>query len=90
VRTGILAYVLGHVLALCRAADWKAAVRLGVWLWIGFPVVLLSGSVMWQNVPWALAAIHAGDWLVKILLITVIAGVWRERARASAPVQQTP
>jgi hypothetical protein len=90
VRTGILAYVLGRVLMLCRAADWKAAVRLGLWLWIGFPVVLLSGSVMWQNVPWALAAIHAGDWLLKILLITVIAGVWRERARASAPVQQTP
>jgi Protein of unknown function (DUF1761) len=90
VRTAILAYVLGRLLVLLRVADWKAAVRLGLGLWIGFPVVLLSGSVMWQNVPWALAAIHAGDWLVKILLITFIAGVWRARVPPSAAVQQTP
>jgi hypothetical protein len=31
-------------------------------LWIGFPVLLFSGSVMWQNVPWMLAVIQAGDW----------------------------
>jgi hypothetical protein len=25
-----------------------------------------------------LAAIHAGDWLVKLLLVAVIIGVWRK------------
>ena len=76
-RNLILAYVLGHFVVLLEVVDWKGALNLGVWLWIGFPVLLLSGSVMWQNVPWMLAAIHAGDWLVKILLIAVILGVWR-------------
>ena len=75
-RNVILAYVLGHFVVLLSVADWKGALSLGVWLWIGFPVLLLSGSVMWQHVPWMLAVIHAGDWLVKILLITVILGVW--------------
>ncbi len=42
--------------------------------WIGFPVVLLSGSVLHERVPWRLAAIHAGDWLVKLLLISVTVG----------------
>ena len=76
-RNLILAYVLGRFVVLLEVVDWKGALNLGVWLWIGFPVLLLSGSVMWQNVPWMLAAIHAGDWLVKILLIAVILGVWR-------------
>jgi uncharacterized protein DUF1761 len=76
-RNLILAYVLGRFIVLLEVVDWEGALNLGAWLWIGFPVLLLSGSVMWQNVPWMLAAIHAGDWLVKILLIAVILGVWR-------------
>ncbi|HET6532308.1 MAG TPA: DUF1761 domain-containing protein [Actinoplanes sp.] len=42
--------------------------------WIGFPVVLLSGSVLHERVPWRLAAIHAGDWLLKLIAITLIVG----------------
>jgi hypothetical protein len=76
-RNFILAYVIGRFVVLLQVSDWKGALSLGVWLWIGFPVLLLSGSVMWQNVPWLLAAIHAGDWLVKILLIAVTFSVWR-------------
>jgi hypothetical protein len=45
-------------------------------VWIGFPVVLLAGSVFHENVPFRLAALHAGDWLVKLLVIAVIVGVW--------------
>jgi len=87
-RTFVLAYVLARLIALLRVG-WTGALRLGIWLWIGFPAVLLSGSVMWQNVPWRLAAIHAGDWLVKILLIAVILGVWRKSRHAGLPAHQT-
>ena len=45
--------------------------------------MILVGSVMWENVPWMLATIHAGDWLVKTLLIAVILGVWRKGGGAS-------
>ena len=38
---------------------------------------LLTGSVMYENVPWKLAAIHAGDWFVKLILIAVIIAIWR-------------
>ncbi|MGH7316977.1 MAG: DUF1761 domain-containing protein [Candidatus Rokuibacteriota bacterium] len=51
--------------------------QLGLGLWIGFPVVLLTGSVVWENVPPKLAAIHSGDWLLKFLVIAVIVSVWR-------------
>jgi hypothetical protein len=75
-RTLVLVVVLTGLVAPLGIADWTGAVRLAVALWIGFPIILLSGSVMYENVPWKLAAIHAGDWLVKLLIITVILGIW--------------
>lgn len=30
-----------------------------------------------ENTPVNLAAIHAGDWLVKLLVVAVIVSVWR-------------
>jgi hypothetical protein len=77
VRNLVLAYVLARFVVLLGVVGWKSAVQLGVWLWIGFPFMILTGSVMWDNRPWKLAAIHAGDWLMKILLLAVILGVWR-------------
>jgi hypothetical protein len=56
-------------------ADAAGAVRLGAGLWGAFPVVLLTGSVVHEKVPWQQAAIHGGDWLVKLLLVaTVVRG----------------
>ena len=55
----------------------REAVRLGLALWVAFPVVLLTGSVVHEKVPWQLAAIHAGDWLGKLLLVTLVVGARR-------------
>jgi hypothetical protein len=45
--------------------------------WVAFPFVLLSGSVMWDKVPWRIAATHGGDWLLKLLVIGAVVGAWR-------------
>jgi hypothetical protein len=68
----MLAYFVGHL----GIVEWKGAVRLGALVWV-FPAMILLGSVVHENVPLMLAAIHAGDWLVKLLLMSVILGVWR-------------
>jgi hypothetical protein len=57
-------------------SNWFIAAHFGLLLWIGFPVVLLVGSILWENVPVKVAAIHAGDWLVKLLVIPIILSVW--------------
>jgi hypothetical protein len=75
VRGLVVAYVLAVV--LLGVVDWKGAVQRGVLVWIGFPAMILAGSVIWDKKPWKLAAIHAGDWLVKLLLTAAILGVWR-------------
>ena len=50
------------------------AVRLGLGLWAAFPAVLLSGSVFHERVPWQRAAVHAGDWLVKLTVVSLVVG----------------
>jgi hypothetical protein len=73
----VLALVLAYFLGLIGNVDWVGAVRVGVLLWIGLAAMQWVGSIMWENVPVKMAAIHAGDWLVKLVLIAVIVGVWR-------------
>lgn len=81
-RTFVLAFVIAQLVFRLNIADWKRAVGLGLWLWVGFPVILLTGSILWQNVPWQLAAIHSGDWLIKLILIPVGIAAWPKRATA--------
>ncbi|GAB3073241.1 DUF1761 domain-containing protein [Intrasporangium mesophilum] len=50
---------------------------LGVLLWVGFPLVILSGSVLHEKVPWRLAAIHVADWLAKLVIVATIVAAWR-------------
>jgi hypothetical protein len=76
VRCIVLAYVIARFVALLGITSWMGAVHFGVMLWIGFPVILLVGSVLWDNTPVKVAAIHAGDWLVKLLVIPIIVTVW--------------
>lgn len=76
VRCLLLAYVIARFVGLLGIASWIGAVQFGLFLWIGFPVILLTGSVLWENIPWKVAAIHAGDWLVKMLAIPIIVSLW--------------
>src|SRR6266513_2234856 len=75
-RCFVLAFVIAHVVGVLGIHSWMIAAHAGLLLWLGFPVVLLTGSVIWDNVPWKVAAIHAGDWLVKMLVIPIVVGVW--------------
>ncbi len=77
VRCLVLAYIVAHFVAALGITNWLGAVHFGVFLWIGFPVILLTGSILWENTPVKVAAIHAGDWLVKLLVIPIIVTVWQ-------------
>ena len=74
VRELVVAYVLARFVVLVGGVDWKGALSLGFW---GFPVAMLVGASLWDKKPWMLTCIHASDWLVKMLVMAVIVGVWR-------------
>ena len=76
VRCLVLAYIIAHFVAALGISNWLIAAHFGLLLWVAFPVVLLTGSVIWENIPVKVAAIHAGDWLVKLLVIPIILSVW--------------
>jgi hypothetical protein len=78
-RTLVVAYVFAHLVVRLGVRDWLGAVRFGLLVWIGFPVMILLGSVAHENVPLQLAAIHAGDWLVKVVILAVVPSLWRAR-----------
>jgi hypothetical protein len=72
------AVVSGLVTGLLVTSGWNGAGQgalLGLALW-ALPVVLLAGSVLWEKVPVRSAALHAGDWLVKLVAIGAILGLF--------------
>ena len=79
----VVASVLAYFVSRLDIVDRRVALGLGALVWI-FPASILLGSVVHENVPPALAAIHASDWLVKLLLISVLLGTWRKGASAGA------
>ncbi len=73
----VVATVIAGLVRVIGIANIASALNLGLALWIAFPVVLLVGSVTQENVPWRLGAIHAGDWLAKLLIVCTIVTIWR-------------
>jgi hypothetical protein len=73
----ILAVVVAGLASQGAIDEWTGGLLLGLALWIGFPLVLWTGALIWENTPSTLAVIHAGDSLVKLLVVGVIVSVWQ-------------
>jgi Protein of unknown function (DUF1761) len=73
----VLAAVVAGLASHGEIDEWSGGLLLGLALWIGFPFVLWTGAMIHEDTPWKLAAIHAGDWLVKLLVGAVIVSVWQ-------------
>jgi hypothetical protein len=76
-RSLVVAAATATLSSLIGIDGLVGALALGASLWVAFPLPILAGSVVHEKADWRLAAIHAGDWLVKLLVIAIILGVWR-------------
>lgn len=88
VREIVVAYVLAYLIERLGIVDWKRAAGLGFGLWLAFHAVAMAGAAIWEDMPWRLAAVHAGDWLMKMLFMAVILALWHGR-KASFPPERT-
>jgi hypothetical protein len=77
VRSLVVAVTVAALAAGLGLDGLAQALLLGLALWVAFPVVLLLGSVFHERVPPLLAAIHSGDWLLKLATIAPIVTIWR-------------
>lgn len=73
----IIALVVAVVMGLADISGWAASAGFGLLLWVGFCLTQWISSIVGEDVPLRLAAIHAGDWLLHLLIIATVVGVWR-------------
>jgi len=73
-RTALVAVVLAWLADRADLLSLPGSLLLALVAWVGFPFVLLTGSVIWEKVSPVTAAMHAGDWLLKLLLVGAVVG----------------
>jgi hypothetical protein len=76
-RSLVIAASLAVAVGALGITGIGSVLLLGLGVWLAFPVTILTGSIIWDDVPWRLAALHAGDWLLKAVLVTLLVGLWR-------------
>jgi Protein of unknown function (DUF1761) len=76
-KSFVVAAATAILVAAIGITDVAGAVTLAVGLWIAFPVILLIGTVTQEGTPAPLAAIHAGDWIAKLLITAIVVTVWQ-------------
>jgi hypothetical protein len=76
-RNLVVAVVLAFLLRRLGTATWGGALRLGLLVWVGFEAMAIAGSVLHEQYPLGLYAIHVGDALLGTLTMTLILGLWR-------------
>ena len=77
VGTLLMSYVLAHFVGMALVADISGALQLGFWLWLGFIATVLLGSVLYESRPWKLYFINAAHYLVALLVMAIILGLWK-------------
>ena len=83
VRELLAATVLAYLIVRLRVVTWTSAASLGFGVWLAFHAVQMAGAVIWDNMPWKLGAVHAGDWLMKMLFMTIALTLWLRRESLS-------
>ena len=84
VRELLAASALAYLIVRLGIVNWKPAASLGFGLWLAFHAVQMAGAVIWDNMPWKLGAVHAGDWLMKMLFMSIVLTVWLRRESPSS------
>lgn len=75
-RELIASFVLAKLIVRLNVTNWKETAKLMLLLWLAFHAVGMAGAILWDNMQWQLGAIHAGDWLMKMLFMGIILTQW--------------
>jgi len=75
-RTLVVVTVVAGLAVETGTDGWAGGVLLGLALWVGFPLVLWVGALVHERTPAKLAAIHAGDWLIKLPVVAAVVSAW--------------
>ena len=77
-RCLIISAVVAHFVRRLGITTLASAAIFSLWVWVVIFAVV-AGSIVHEGYPWRLYAIHAGDGLTKLLLISAIVAWWAPR-----------
>lgn len=90
VRNLVVVVVLASLMRRLGITTVAAALRLGLLVWFGFEAMAIVGSVLHEGYPLGLYAIHTGDALLAMLIVTLVLGTYSRRNVAGAGGQGEP
>lgn len=77
----VLAFVKMLVLAFfvnaLNVSNFAGALHLAIWIWLGFELTGMIGTMLWENKSWKYVAINAGHSLVNLIVGATILSSWR-------------
>lgn len=77
----IMSFVLAHSIIFAEAYLGSSGVYGGLqgafWSWLGFVAPVTLGTVLWDGKPWKLWVLNNGYWLVVLLLMGIVFGIWK-------------
>jgi hypothetical protein len=71
--------VLAMLIIRLGLRDWRDTAGVMLLLWFAFHLVGMAGAILWDNMNWKLGAVHAGDWLMKMLFMGITYTIWNNR-----------
>ena len=76
----LMSFILAHAIIFAdtfmQISGAPAGMLVGVMNWLGFVVPVSLSIVLWDNKPWKLWFINAGYYLVGLVIIGAILGLW--------------
>lgn len=72
----LIAYILAHFVQYTSSATFAMGMTTGFWVWLGFVVPVLIGSVLWENKSFAYYLINVAFHLVSLLVMGGILAAW--------------
>lgn len=70
-------FVLAFLVSALNISDFAGALQLAFWIWFGFELTGMIGSMLWENKSWKYVAINAGHGLVNLIVGATILAYWR-------------
>ena len=72
----LMAYILAHFVQYLSSSNFLEGMVAGCWLWLGFIVPVLLGSVLWEGKPLKFYLINVGYYLVSLTVMGGILAAW--------------
>ena len=72
----LMSYVLAHFVDYTDSRTFVQGMQTGFWLWLGFIIPILIGSVLWENKSFKFYLLNIIHYLVVLFVMGGILAVW--------------